>query len=366
MANYIPKMSDAILIFNDIVILVIAEADGFFFPFVKKQGKLTRADSYIKFPPRIDGLVYQPMTRQVRAIFSSRKKPTDGVVLELATIKPSFHHSLEELDRIKLLAYYNIEIAKNGSLVMHRFRKGKEELKEIVQIFRAEDAIDAAIRAQQHIVDGYKGANSQDIIGEIQKLAGIQEVLQNANNLLCNWHNFSPREIWDMEEKVSAVIESLKHCSNVYKVLVREQMKNFSGIQDSREIVNPPAIAAKTAAAIAKIIRRGDEVDNLFVRNVIKQQALKIEKLHEEMNIKHACLLLKAVIASPDKTLDNYGMIELKINQALDHLRSAWAKPYFIQAEKAQAIINLGKKYCQEKKFNLARLMFSAAITTLD
>ena len=366
MTNYIPKMSDAVLELNGSVILVITEKGGNFIPFVFKNGKPQRADGYIKSVYRVDEKVYPEMMAQVGAIFSSRKTKSKNVVIKLSTIKPSRNYSLEELDRIILLAHSHIEIASDGSLVIHRFKKEKAGLKEIIQPFKTDDAINAAIRSQQHIVKGYKSIEGKTIVGRIQKLIGIQKVLQNANDLLYHWHDFFQQDKTNMEGEIESVVASLKRCSNLYKVLVWERMQNFTGIRDSLGRVNPPAYATKTAAAMADITKGINEANRLFMSNAIKENVLTVEKLHEEMNIKHACLILKAVITSSDKTLDNYGVIELRINQALYYLQSVWAKPYFSQAEKARVITNIAKKFCQEKKFDLARLFLSAAVTILE
>jgi hypothetical protein len=370
MTNYIPKMSDAVIRLRGITIMTIMELEeGCFIPFIlDKKGKPIRADGYVKKPEYVSKKKYAEAMSQAYGIFSDKRQQEQMLIIDINKIEPEeFYgpcYSLEETDRLLVLCYNHIDVRNNGTLVIYRFDEKEGEFEAVPQEYETDDALLAAIRSRDHVLETYKGSKNQ--LGEIKKLIGIKEVLQDANDLLCHWHDYSPREIWDMEERVTEVVESLKRCSNIYKVLVQERMKNFTGIQDSLERINPPAIAAKTAAAIVDIIKRSNQANRRAISNTIKKQVLELEKIHEEMNIKQACFLLKAIVASHDKTLDNYDMINLKINRALYLLQSAWLNPYFPPSEKARTIINIGKKFCQEKKFNLARLMFSAAITIFD
>ena len=262
-----------------------------------------------------------------------------------------------------------IEILTNGWIRLSRWNKqaGKKE-KIIPQKVKG---INSAIRMQEdHILKQYR----EDINGktsELSILESIEGITENANQLLTSWNSASEKEKEELQIELASIVLQLENCRNEFKVSTKNQIEKTVSLTDSKERINPGAMAARTVAALGKLNNRFLQLGIIIPFIAMRKELLILEKRRVELAIEKAARTVLRILRHPvfsnGSILKHENKILLEsIGRSLFHLNNIRVSPYWEQAEQAKLFLGQAKKFIAMNKFAKVKTALKEALNILE
>ena len=184
------------------------------------------------------------------------------------------------------LRVFGVKFLTDGCLALSRWTKiknqdGEDSLKIVFQRF---SDLEAAIRSHEHILEKYLHAET----GELMKLNSIEQIITRANELLVNWGLASSQEKRQIKRDLLSVVDNLFYCTNEFKERACEQTLKAVSLKDRLNRTNPPAMAARTQAALENLAKRFEELRLIEPFIAMRQELLKVELNREKFLFKEA------------------------------------------------------------------------------
>ncbi|MCD4762115.1 hypothetical protein K8R32_04125 [bacterium] len=320
-----------------LVIEVPMEWAGIKIVFIKKNKKVFRKDYQDKNRPNIPQEIYGKMVKQAYGVFSQGAKSRQKLRKRKTpknTIDKKRHDRFAR-DRLDFLKRFRVYIKPDGSLVIMR-------TEDDADIELPYQDIDAAIRAQSHIINGYMDDTNK--LSEIYRLQTVENTLVDSNLLFLNWLKAGVKEKEDIEKRINEALLDLDFCRNELKIATADQLLEIYAMEDILGRENPGALAARTIAGKTQIKKRQSRVRNIVAFTAARKQTLIFEKTQMELNIISARFKLNFILSSVDAFFRNKSAFNKRVNQVLYLLQSVWINPHFLSARKAMILIENAKK----------------------
>jgi len=225
----------------------------------------------------------------------------------------------------------------------------------------------AAIRMQDHIIDGYRRVG-----GERDKIESIREIVCQANELLSGWKDFSAQRKNSLKWDLAWIIGQLENCRNEHKKNILSQIKAMAGFKDNLNRTNPGAMAARSLAALADLYRRFEELNIIPAKIRLRRRILIWEKDRLDILFSYCSdqinfFTLHQSFFGAKLSLKQKEILCQKIDQVISLLQTALASPYWERANGAkdrlyEAKIALGQN---QSKCRLKLIDSMACLTNL-
>ncbi len=253
-----------------------------------------------------------------------------------------------------------------GWVEISRWTKIPSERPQLVK--QKVDGLNSAIRMQDHILEKYDTDKAQGE-GEYADLESIEEVIERANQILLRWKEASQEEKDELSQEVTGVILQLERCRNEFKLRTKEQMEKVIGFKDSKDRINPTALAARTISALHAVGKRIDELQAITPSIAFRRELLVLEQRRSESSIRKAAAQVALVLhhsvfsssghKGPESSirLDEVRYLEREVNKALHYLDTIFYAPYKQQADQARlSLMQRVKKHLGSKKVLIGNL----------
>jgi len=315
---------------------------------------------------RVDELVDAHFERPRKDKSRSKSEVAHEIIKEKRSDQLDLSNfSPEEREWYENMRDTGIRVLKNGFIEVSRWdiagsgesRKKSRKIKRWQRV----DGINSAIRMQDHILKQYHvGVEGNE--GELSQLDSMQEVIENANDMLNQWNSASNNEKRNIQISLAELVLQLEKCRNEFKASIRERAGSVVGLKDSRDRENPFALAARTVGAINDLYKRMNELQIIIPTIALRKEILVLEKRRMSGNINKAAghiqsllrhpVFLDKKFKTPEQSIKDYEIpiMNRKIGQALHFIDSLRVLPYSQQAEQAKYFIQTkAKKYFSSK-----------------
>lgn len=187
----------------------------------------------------------------------------------------------------------------------------------------------AAIRQQQHILDGYqKKAGKKQ--GELPRVMDFTQGIEKIHGWLINWNSYGKAKKFWIKHEMARIILSFEYCTNEYKAEVRDRMIDMSSLEDVLGRLNPGAIAAGIVPILGLLAGRLEEMRIIIPASALRLELLKFEKAVMQMEVNNALAKLRNLLRkSNDQILDTKKNTETRIRQIMYNLYRLHPSPYF-------------------------------------
>lgn len=330
-----------------LVIEVPMEWAGKKIVFIKKNKEVFRKDYRDKNRPIIPREIYGKMVKQAHGVFSqgekSKQKPRKRKTPKNTIDKK--RHDRFARERLDFLKRFRVYVRPSGSLIIMR-------TEDDIDIELPYSDIDAAIRAQGHIINGYIGATGK--LSEIYRLQTVENTLADSNLLFLNWLKAKAKEKEDIEKRINKALLDLDFCRNELKIATADQLLEINAMEDILGRKNPGALAARAIAGKTSVKKRQSTIRKIVAFTAARKQTLIFEKKQMELNIISARFKLNTILSSVNTFFENKSAFNKRVNQVLYLLQSVWIDPYFLSVRKATVFIEKAKQNSPRTNIRLA------------
>lgn len=293
----------------------------------------------------VDAYVERPLAKTSRSL--------NEVAHEIVKDKPHKEIRYENLSPserqwMRSLNDAGVSLLTDGWVEVTRWDKRPGKQPELIK--QKVDGINSAIRMQDHILGRYDTDDERET-GEYKELESIEEVIERANHLLRTWKGASAEEKAELEREITEVVLQLENCRNEFKLNTKGQMEEVLKFKDSKDRVNPGALAARTVSALYNIGQRLDELQVIAPSIAFRKEILVLERRRSESNIRKARSQVNAVLhhavfsrtsrKKPTELVrdDEVRFLDRDVNKALFLLDRIFCAPYKQQAEQARVAL---------------------------
>lgn len=251
--------------------------------------------------------------------------------------------SKAQLERLGLLDEFNVQVLANGKPRITYFENGAPRPCDYEDIL-------AAIRAQDHIIEGYLSKEFR--LGETAIIREIEKTVNKTRDLCLIWRLVSEAEVYSMDKQIKSAEALLTLSRNQFKVATHDQLLAMAGFMDKTGQLNPGATAARATASLDRLQKRQTQINENAIFSAQRKLVLLNEK--EQMKLNLISALTKT------KYLHDYFedlVTSLKehlyrlINEIQYSLSSVWLSPYSSNSRKVKKMLLLHKifKYPRPK-----------------
>ena len=307
---------------------------------------------------RLGPAISSQANRQVYAIFSRKPRKSLADLTELPKktrdIEWLRHQhpigrdflSAIDLVRFETLIKCGVFYLPQGWL---RIRKWSKEQGVIDRASQHVPDLEAAIRMQDHILNGYRGQEENK--GEFGQSASFDEIIRAANRYLTDWKNADRVNQKKIIDDLVTIVLRLELCRNDFKVKARDQITEIIPFEDKTGKINPGAFAASTVAALNQLANRFQEIRAIQPIIALRRELLIYEVSWFELQIKQIAIMLRNLLYRiyyrfPERPED----LDNAFGRVLHFTGFLWPSPYFERAQSADKYILAAKKIARQKK----------------
>ena len=209
--------------------------------------------------------------------------------------------------------------------------------------------LDASIRMQTHILERYRGQNSNPA-GEFGELEKFDDIIREANRMLTRWKNAAKKERMEIADRLTKVVLRLEKCRNDFKTAIHGQLSEVISLADSLGRPNPGALAARTVAALNDLAGRFQEMRIIMPIIALRHELLIFEKKWFEGQAKQISItvrnLLRQIYHQPGRS----GELDNRFGRILHFTGFLWPSPYYERAKSANDYLLAGKKAARQNQ----------------
>lgn len=246
------------------------------------------------------------------------------------------------------LSASGIKILEDGFLEIQRWDNTGVNFEKPKKLPQRVDDIDAAIRMQDHILNGYI---TQDVSVEEDEhtiIDSLEETIEEANALFLEWKFAEESKKEEIKQKLANVVLALEKCRNEFKVRTRDKVMNVLRMKDGRGRENPSALAARTVGALNNLQKRIDEMGVIAPKIAFRKELLIFERRRSESLIRKAEAKISFVLRHTfftrvGKNLRDEDICGLsnKLLEAEVVLAEVVVAPYFMRSNQALHLITI-------------------------
>ncbi len=292
-------------------------------------------------------LILNDKLEEFREAHPRSKRPdqeiVDGMVKDDArNLFPYKHFSPDTQEWLRNLSISGIKVLEDGYLEVRKWDNTGRHFGRPRRMFQRVDDIDAGIRMQDHILEGYitrkdskKDNKEKAREDESVRLDSIEEVIEEANSLFLAWKFAKQEDKEEVKQRLAQVILTLEKCRNEFKVRTKRQAQAVLRMKDSRGRDNPSALALRTVTALNNLQMRLQEIQDIAPKVALRKELLVLEKRRNEKLCFKAVAKLRFILRhvffgkSPKSLRDSdaTGLLG-KVGEAKEALREVIISPY--------------------------------------
>ncbi len=303
------------------------------------------------------GLGAKKNTRLPAGIFSQIIKLAHGILLEgydreVEEIKAKHKKLLsnqfsnkQEIAWANNLSKRGVYFNALGDIIFvkcsERGRKAKYKIVPLNDLF-------SAIRRQRHILETYIG-DGVKILGEVDVILGIQNLISDFNLFLVNSKNKDPNIDKAIREKSDFIISTLEKCLDEFKVNAREGIEKIDSSIDSRGRKNIPSKAVISVKAKNDLSKRIKKISRIISSVTTKRNLLIDFQAHNNQRL----LEVKGILIDINQSdfLNHQREINNNIGKIIHILSWRLVNPYKSLSDEIMPEIFLAKECFAAKDY---------------